>query len=78
MAPMASDTTDPGNASVIATLSEPKKYGIERGMLTLITTSSLLVPIAPEAQQYPERRAGICSPENAAGSERVRARRVGQ
>ena len=78
LAPMVSDTTDPGNASVIATLSEPKKYGIERGIPTFITTSSLRAPIAPKAQQHRERRAGYCLPENGAGSERVRARSVGQ
>ena len=45
-APTVSETTAPTKASVIATLSEPKKYGSERGMPTLRMMSSLEAPSA--------------------------------
>src|SRR4030095_4958113 len=41
-----SDTTVPTNASVIATFSEAKKYGSERGSPTLVSTSSRVAPSA--------------------------------
>ena len=45
-APTVSDTTAPTKASVIATFSEPKKYGSERGMPTLRMMSSFDAPSA--------------------------------
>src|SRR5262245_62895896 len=42
----SSDTTDPTKASVIATFSEAKKSGIERGRPTLRSTSAREAPSA--------------------------------
>ena len=43
---MLSEITEPTKASVIATFSEPKKYGSVRGMPTLRMMSSLEAPSA--------------------------------